>query len=119
MKTRTLSAILLMVCCMYSSNNWAWGHHHGGHFGFYGAPIVGFGLGYGLGAYPYGYGGYGYSPPAVIVAPPPAPTTYIQQAPVVQQAQTNYWHYCSNPQGYYPYVKQCPGGWQLVPPTPQ
>ncbi|MCK9608465.1 MAG: hypothetical protein M0R33_18655 [Methylomonas sp.] len=32
-----------------------------------------------------------------------------------QQNPANYWHYCPNPEGYYPYVKECPGGcWQIL-----
>jgi hypothetical protein len=27
------------------------------------------------------------------------------------------WYYCSNPQGYYPYIKNCPGGWLTVVPN--
>ena len=30
----------------------------------------------------------------------------------------SYWYYCQNPQGYYPYVQQCPEGWQTVVPAP-
>jgi len=29
-----------------------------------------------------------------------------------------YWYYCANPPGYYPYVAQCRGGWKKVPATP-
>jgi len=68
----------------------------------------GFGLGLGLG-YGLGYGG-GYPP-----------VTYIQQedgAQAATESQTNYWHYCSNPEGYYPYVKKCPDGWLPVAPQP-
>jgi hypothetical protein len=47
---------------------------------------------------------------------------YIQQQQVVQtQSQgqaANYWHYCRNPEGYYPYVKKCPEGWLQVAPEP-
>jgi hypothetical protein len=47
---------------------------------------------------------------------------YIQRQEVVQvqpQAQAaNYWHYCRNPEGYYPYVKNCPDGWLQVAPQP-
>ena len=45
-----------------------------------------------------------YEPP-IVVAPsaPPAP---------------QYWYYCANPQGYYPYVPNCPGPWQRVPARP-
>jgi hypothetical protein len=35
-----------------------------------------------------------------------------------EQPQQNYWYYCQEPQGYYPYVKQCPGGWMKVLPQP-
>ena len=42
------------------------------------------------------------APPAAMVAPPPA---------------TN-WYYCAKPEGYYPYVTACPGGWKIVPATP-
>ena len=28
------------------------------------------------------------------------------------------WYYCSNPAGYYPYVKSCRGPWRAVAPTP-
>jgi hypothetical protein len=28
------------------------------------------------------------------------------------------WYYCHGPQGYYPYVRACPSGWQMVPATP-
>ena len=59
---------------------------------------------------------YGYQP---IVAAPVAPPVYIQQEqPRPVQAQTNYWHYCQKPEGYYPYVKSCPGGWLQVAPQP-
>jgi hypothetical protein len=33
-----------------------------------------------------------------------------------EQQQPYYWYYCQNPQGYYPYIKSCPGGWiQVIP----
>ncbi|HWU36839.1 MAG TPA: hypothetical protein VN203_04270, partial [Candidatus Acidoferrum sp.] len=62
--------------------------------------------------YPYPY--YG-GPPAVVQQQPPV---YIQQEPQAQTQQPTYWYYCQNPQGYYPHVQQCPGGWMtVVPPT--
>jgi len=83
----------------------------------------GLGLGYGYGGYwPYyggyyspfysGYGGYGGSYPPVV---------YIQRdgdAQAATESQSNYWHYCRNPKGYYPYVKKCPDGWLPVAPQP-
>jgi hypothetical protein len=41
-----------------------------------------------------------------------------QAAPAPQQTQANYWYYCAESQAYYPYVKECPGGWQQVEPQP-
>lgn len=29
-----------------------------------------------------------------------------------------YWYYCEDPPGYYPYIQQCNGPWEPVPPTP-
>ena len=112
------------------------GHGHGGHFGGgygghrggfrsgygYGALGLGLGLGmgYGLGSYYGGYNNYGYTYPPTIVTVPTAPPIYIQQtpAPVVQQEQINYWYYCQSSKAYYPYVRECPSGWQQVEPTP-
>ena len=114
-------------------------HYHLGigFGGFYGPSFFGpgfFGSGYyNYPGYPYSYryrypGAYYYprgyySSPSVIA--PSTPIIYIQrEAPVTSQTQsvqTNYWYYCRNPEGYYPYIKQCPEGWlQVAPqPTPQ
>ncbi|MEW6259966.1 MAG: hypothetical protein AB1547_08665 [Thermodesulfobacteriota bacterium] len=60
---------------------------------------------------------YYYNPPApVIVHTVPRyspPEVYIQQAPPPEQG---YWYYCENARAYYPYVKECPGGWMKVVP---
>jgi len=56
--------------------------------------------------YPYGY--YA-APPVVIQQQPPV---YVQP----EQQEENYWYYCQNPQGYYPYIKSCEGGWMKVVP---
>jgi hypothetical protein len=34
-----------------------------------------------------------------------------------EQQQPQYWYYCTNPQGYYPYIRNCPGGWLIVVPN--
>jgi hypothetical protein len=63
--------------------------------------------------YPYAYPyGYPYAYPPVVVQPPPQ--AYVQPPPTQPS-----WYYCDNPQGYYPYVQQCPGGWRQVPARPQ
>jgi hypothetical protein len=33
-------------------------------------------------------------------------------------APQQYWYFCPSANGYYPYVKECPGGWQQVMPQP-
>jgi hypothetical protein len=65
-------------------------------------------------AYPYPY----YYPPAVGAYSSP---TYIEQgsehaAPAEHGG--NWWYYCADAKAYYPYVRECPGGWQRVAPQP-
>jgi hypothetical protein len=82
---------------------------------------LGLGIGYGVSNYYGGYNDNGYGYPPTIVTVPTAPPIYIQQAPeppVVQQNQSNYWYYCESSKSYYPYVRECASGWQLVEPTP-
>ena len=64
--------------------------------------------------YPFPY----YYPPAVATLY--APTEYIEQgvAPAAPSGSQAMWYYCAEPEGYYPYVQQCPGGWQIVSPPP-
>lgn len=111
MKRIRLVSALLVAGLVGSGSAWA-DHHHGGHidFGFY------------LGA-PWGWPGY-YYPPAYyyppVVAVPAAPPVYIEQStPVPPPPQPNYWYYCAAARNYYPYVKECPGGWQRVAPQPE
>jgi len=64
---------------------------------------------------PYYYPPY---PPVVIERTPPV---YIEQAapaPAPEATQINYWYYCGASRAYYPYVKECPSGWQRVSPQP-
>lgn len=105
------------------------GYYSPGFYGSYGYGGYGYG-GYGYSR--YGFGGYGYGypyyynppvyayPPAVIV--PAMPPVYIQRQEIQparpMQPQNNYWYYCRNPDGYYPYVRDCPDGWLQVAPQP-
>ena len=81
-------------------------HRHGrshGHFGFFiGAPLFWRPPYYPYYDYPYRY------PPAVVIER--QPQVYIQREPY-------YWYYCPEPSGYYPYVQNCPRGWQQVVPS--
>ena len=94
------------------------------HYGFYfGAPVYASPYWYGGFYRPYPYYYYPYAPTTTVVVPA-APTTYIEQAPVAAvpaQAGTlpaGYWYFCRASNAYYPYVKECPGGWQQVAPQP-
>lgn len=62
---------------------------------------------------------YPYYPPQVIYVPS-EPQTYIERAPAqaAPAPQAQWWYYCDEARAYYPYVKQCPGGWQRVAPQP-
>jgi len=89
-------------------------------------PHVRFGVFVGA-PWPYYYGPYYapppyYYPPYAPVAMPASPPQYIehgdvQPAPPQQQSE-NYWYFCPETKGYYPYVQQCQGGWQRVVPQP-
>ncbi len=128
---------LIVILLALTANDSVWargGHGHGhrhSHFNL-GISVGGYSPGfYGSGFYgpgSYGYRSYGYPdpffsrpyysyPPTVVV--PVTPPVYIQQEQVRPvRKQANYWHYCQNPEGYYPYVKNCPGGWLQVAPQP-
>lgn len=116
---------LLLICALLLScagSAWAGGRWHGsvgvyvGPGAFWGAPF------YRPYYYPgpYYYPAPYYVPQPVYVAPEPAPV-YIERNDVAPEAvpeATNYWHYCRESKSYYPYVKECPGGWQQVLPQP-
>jgi len=76
---------------------------------------------------PYWYPPY-YYPPAYYPPPAPYPTplvtepqSFIQQAPfegTPAAESVSYWYYCEGAKAYYPYVRECPGGWlEVVPPV--
>jgi hypothetical protein len=49
-------------------------------------------------------------------APPVYAEQGVAQAPPAQ-AQAD-WYYCAAANAYYPYVAECPAGWQRVPAQP-
>ncbi len=124
---RFLVAIAVALLASGGAIGPAWaGHGHGGghaHVGVYVAPTFGWGW-YSPWYYPYPYSyPYSYSyyyPPYTTSSSPPV---YIEQGQPAttdpSQPGGNDWYYCHSPEGYYPYVKQCPGGWQRVPSQPQ
>jgi hypothetical protein len=117
---KPLCALGLVAVALSSGSAWADRYHGRGHIGV--GVVIG-GPGYWHPSYsPYYYPPYPYSYPPVVVAPSPPPV-YIEQSQPAPQMEpesqpTNDWFYCRKPDGYYPYVKQCPGGWQRVPPQP-
>lgn len=130
-RSASISLIIMFCALVLSQSTWASGFRggfgrpfRGGGFalgygsGFGYGPFGGYGYGpYGGGFGPYGFNrfGYMYSPPIVTI--PAAPPVYIERAQQ-QPLEPNYWYYCRNPAGYYPYVRECPAGWEKVPPTP-
>jgi hypothetical protein len=99
----------------FGHGGWHGGWHGGGsHFGvFVGAPLFWPYYSTPYPYYPYPYP-YSYDYPPVTVGQSSAPL-YIEQGQE-QAAPQQYWYFCSDPKGYYPYVKQCPAGWQPVSP---
>lgn len=57
-----------------------------------------------------GLGWYSYAAPVY-----PYPSPYIPPVAVAPEPAGEYWYYCANPVGYYPYVPRCYGPWQPVP----
>lgn len=116
---------------LWRSGRWNHGRHHGrtgwwwltgGAWYFYPQPI-----------YPYpGYvSSYYYSDP--YYSDPyysdPYYGSYLPYAGDVPSANADsvggpppdddqYWYYCRDPEGYYPYVRECRGRWEPVEPTP-
>ncbi|HYW92781.1 MAG TPA: hypothetical protein VFA95_10080 [Gammaproteobacteria bacterium] len=88
---------------------WHRGHWYQGWYGPY------FGWWWIVGTSWYLYPAPIYPYPTVVVEPaPPAAIVNEPSAPPPPQ----YWYYCPGSQSYYPYVSECPGGWQKVPASP-
>ncbi|HWR91636.1 MAG TPA: hypothetical protein VN300_04385 [Desulfobacterales bacterium] len=112
---RAISAFIVLLALLLAIPWMSYaGHGYHGH-GHHGGTRVFIGGSYWFGPPPfwgprYYYGGpVYYAPPPVIVQPS---TGYIERG----QEEAEYWYYCENPQGYYPYIRSCPGGWMKVVP---
>jgi hypothetical protein len=116
---KTVAAILaILLGTLATVPAQAHGPHHRGrvHLGiFIGAPVVWYHY------RPYYYY-YPYYPPVIVAPPPvvvaPSPPVYIERGdpPPAPDSAQSYWYYCRESKAYYPYVKECPGGWQRVLP---
>ena len=109
------------------------GYHHSHFYPRVGVGVY-FGPGFGWPGYYPGYypsyynppyGAYNYAPyyDAPVVAASAGPTMYVEQGnqnspQAAAPLDSGYWYYCDQTQGYYPYVKECPGGWRKVAPQP-
>lgn len=142
MKTRIWKVIgLALLTCSIAIANPAmadgrghWDGHREGHGGGWGWGwgLLGLSLGLALATPSYAAPApvYYYPPaqPAIVQAPayvepaapyysePVAPPPPAYSAP---QAANNWWYFCQESGAYYPYVRDCPGGWLRVAPTPQ
>ena len=98
-----------------------------GH-GYYGRPYYrghsSVGVGVVIGA-PLGWGYYpgwysyapAYSYPSTVVIES-SPPVYVERGPAGQSGGDS-WYYCRKSRAYYPYVKNCPAGWERVAPRPE
>lgn len=86
----------------WHNNHFGWWWVVGGAWVFFSAPV-----------YPYPDP---YVPSTVVVQTAPDPDAMPPAAPPAPAPA--YWYYCASAQNYYPYVTQCPVGWEQVPATP-
>jgi len=117
----TFVLVLTLAATMASGSVLA-GGGHAQSGGFRGSPSTHFSVFVGG---PVFWPGYFYAPyysypldySPVVAAPSPeyVEAGSTQPAPVEAQA---YWYYCADTKSYYPYVKQCPAGWQRVAQQP-
>jgi hypothetical protein len=124
MKAQKFLFVLAAVLLASAGSAWAGGRVYGsvGVFvgpGTYWGPA--YPRAYYPGFYPYLYGNPYYDPAPIVVIPP-TPQVYIEQSDVaaepVENTAQQYWYFCTGSSKYYPYVKECPGGWQKVLPQP-
>jgi len=113
MKKILLIALLAILSTTpaYADGRGGHGGGHGGGGGWWIIPaLIGGALIYDL-----------TRPPPVYAQPAPV---YMEPAPVYARppnaaySSVQYWYFCAAANGYYPYVRSCPGGWQTVPTTP-
>ena len=121
-----VAAMAVLMCAILATES-AFARGPRTQVGIYvGVPLVGFGFHSYYSPYyhpPYGYYPNYYPPyyPSPVVVQQQAPV-YVEQnpqpAPAVQPPSSNYWYYCADSRAYYPYVRECPSGWQRVAPQP-
>jgi hypothetical protein len=111
MKKTGIFALALALFCMTSSDVFA---RHGHHHGRYGGSRTYTSVGFMFDMTPR-HSWYG---PSVVAVPVAIESTrYIQRSADDSPTQ-QYWYYCTAPQGYYPWVRECQGSWVRVIPFP-
>ena len=128
--TRAMGTSLLFLCGLLVNQS-AMAQHRGHAYGH--GPTVRFGFYYGFPIYApryfpvpiYAYPGYTFAAPVQVFPPAiigySSPPVYIERGgvPIEPAAPVqNDWYYCTASQTYYPYVRECPDGWQRVPAQP-
>ncbi len=121
MKTAKTMLVLAVTLAGLAGASSVLAQHRHGH----GPRIsIGFGFGVPYAAYPYYYPPYyapyyAYYPAPIVVRSPVYVEQNPQPAPSAQPSSpADSWYYCSSSRAYYPYVKECPSGWQRVAPQP-
>jgi len=126
------TALLASIPIAANAGNVGWNVSVGGGYGGGWRPAAygpGYGPGWGAGWGPgwrgnwaYGGGYYGpyagYYAPPVVYAPPVAYLPPPQPMVLAAQPQPAVWYYCEASGKYFPYVQDCPSGWQTQPATP-
>ena len=139
--SKTALTVVAVLIAAMNVSAFARGHGGGGHAGGgHGGPAFSGTAGHGGHAFPgarapaghvasprpfghfAGGGRIGVFIGAPLYAPLfyPAPDYYYSPAPAyIEQSPTPaYWYFCPELNAYYPYVQECPGGWQPVLPQP-
>ena len=113
-----------------NGNGNGYGHGYGHGYGYGGNVRFGISLGlpiYAPGYYPapyYAYPAYAYPAPAytypAAVMGSYSPPVYVErgEAQAAPAQARGDWYYCAASRAYYPYVGECPAGWQRLPAQP-
>ena len=142
MNLRAIMLAIIAAGSLAAAPAWAErgrGHGHGG--GHFWGPFAGFLLGSAIvysatqpravyfgpqvSYWPYGPAntvGPTYYVDPIYVAPPlasiPPPPPGASQVSALGMPGSEWWYFCKDPNGYYPYVRECQSGWEKVSPTP-
>jgi hypothetical protein len=125
MKTTATVLILAMLFAaagesLAASSGRSGGHsgaRHAGPHSHHAAPRARIGVVVGAPVFFYSAPWPGYYPP--LPSAPAQPIIYVEQGSAGVDAQpAGSWYFCAGAQAYYPYVNECPEGWQPVAPIP-